>query len=81
MNTENTIFSYDTVNALRNLPDNLRPRDAARYLGVSTSLLAKLRMREKRDCGPRFVKLSGCVIYRRSDLDAWLERNATEGSQ
>ncbi len=78
MNTGNNNSNYDTVDALRNLPDNLRPRDAALYLGVSASLLAKLRMRDKRDCGPRFIKLSGCVIYRRADLDDWLERNAIE---
>jgi len=53
----------------------LRPSEAAKYLGVSESTLAKLRMRQKRKDGPRFAKQGGCVFYRRADLDAWIERN------
>jgi predicted DNA-binding transcriptional regulator AlpA len=60
------------------LSENLRPRDAAQYLGVSESLLAKLRMRDRREIGPTFIKISGCILYRRSDLDAWLDQNAVE---
>ena len=58
-----------------NFPVNMRSNEAARYTGVSKSTLAKLRMRHKRTAGPRFIKLSGCVVYRRSDLDAWMEQN------
>ncbi len=56
-------------------PEYMRPHDAARYTGISGSTLAKLRMRANRANGPRFVKLSGCVIYRRSDLDDWIKEN------
>ncbi|MEO1407770.1 MAG: DNA-binding protein [Pseudomonadota bacterium] len=58
--------------------ENMRAQAAAAYLGVSESFLAKLRMRDKRASGPRFIKIAGCVIYRRTDLDDWLEANAIE---
>ena len=54
---------------------NLRPNDAARYLGVSVSMLNKLRMKRLRHQGPKFAKVCGCVVYRRADLDAWLAAN------
>lgn len=79
MTTTNKISPQAAANAPVSQSENLRPRDAALYLRVSASLLAKLRMRDKRDCGPRFIKISGCILYRRSDLDDWLERNAIEG--
>ena len=50
-----------------------RPSEAARYVGVSESTLAKLRMQGKRADGPKFAKINGCVIYRRTDLDAWID--------
>jgi hypothetical protein len=52
---------------------NMRPAEAAGYLRVSESTLAKLRMRTNRAKGPKFGRLGGCVIYRKSDLDAWVE--------
>ena len=54
---------------------HLKPKDAAAYLGISASKLAKLRLRANRAAGPAFVKLAGCVLYRREDLDAWIETN------
>jgi hypothetical protein len=51
----------------------LRPADAARYVGHSESTLAKLRMRHMREQGPAFIKRGGVVLYRRSDLDNWLD--------
>ena len=55
------------------IPENLRPPQAALYTGLSESTLAKLRMRHKRAEGPRYIKISGCVVYRRSDLDEWMD--------
>ncbi|PWJ21425.1 Helix-turn-helix domain-containing protein [Jannaschia seohaensis] len=52
--------------------DYLRPSEAAKYTGHSESTLAKLRMQHKRACGPVFIKRGGVVLYRRADLDAWL---------
>jgi predicted DNA-binding transcriptional regulator AlpA len=51
----------------------VRAPDAARYLGLSVSTLAKLRM--GRD-GPTFAKLGRrVVVYRLADLDHWVESN------
>jgi excisionase family DNA binding protein len=49
----------------------LNPREAANYLGLSTSWLAKLRLTGD---GPPFLKLGRQVRYRRADLDAWLNQ-------
>ncbi len=57
----------------------LRPRDASHYIGLSESTLAKLRMRLNRKSGPRFHKVSGCVVYKRADLEAWIEQFLTAG--
>ena len=54
-------------------PVYLRPAEAARYLGLSESTLAKLRMQHRRTEGPSFAKVNGCILYRRADLDAWIE--------
>ena len=48
----------------------LRVSDAARYCGISISLLNKLRMTGG---GPRFIKISNIVCYDPADLDAWLD--------
>jgi predicted DNA-binding transcriptional regulator AlpA len=52
----------------------MRAGDAARYLALSPSTLAKMRLRGD---GPRYVKAGPrAVTYRRADLDAWLESHA-----
>jgi predicted DNA-binding transcriptional regulator AlpA len=48
---------------------NIRVKQAAEYLGVSKSLLDKLRMGSD---GPRFFRLGRAVIYNTADLDSWL---------
>ncbi len=60
------------------LNQNLRPTPAAEYLGVSASHLAKLRMPVNHGKGPVFSKVAGCIIYRREDLDKWLNDNRIE---
>lgn len=50
----------------------LRPGQAADYIGISQSTLAKMRVS---GIGPVFSKLGRTVIYRRSDLDAWVQEN------
>ena len=47
----------------------LRPPAAANYLGLSSSTLAKMRLRGD---GPIFLKLNRAVAYDVRDLDAWL---------
>jgi predicted DNA-binding transcriptional regulator AlpA len=63
-----------------NNPSNFRLRapEAANYLRLSTSTLAKMRLRGD---GPRYIK-SGprIVVYERQHLDDWLTsrvRNST----
>lgn len=48
------------------LPHLHPPADAAKYLGMSISWLAKAAVSGG---GPRFVKIGRAVRYRRSDLD------------
>ena len=55
--------------------NKLRPPEAAKYLGLAESTLAKLRM--GRD-GPAFHKLGRAVVYDRADLDAWLAAHRVE---
>lgn len=60
-------------------PEYMRPPLAANYTGRSESSLAKLRMTHNREKGPRFIKQGGVVLYRRVDLDAWLESHFVGG--
>jgi excisionase family DNA binding protein len=48
----------------------LSARDAAKYTGLGFSTLAKLRL--KGGSAP-YAKIGAKVVYRRADLDAWLE--------
>lgn len=43
--------------------------DAANFLNISPSTLAKMRLSGK---SPRYVKLGRRVAYRPSDLEAWV---------
>ena len=47
----------------------LRAPAASKYLGLSASTLAKMRLRGD---GPVYLKLSRIVVYDMRDLDAWL---------
>ena len=59
---------------VRNL-EVLDSAEAAAYLRTSTSTLAKMRCYS--DDGPRFIRQSARkVLYRKTDLDAWLNRKA-----
>jgi excisionase family DNA binding protein len=51
-------------------PSVLDADAAARYMGLSASTLAKMRLSGN---SPAFLKLGRRVLYRRVDLDAWLE--------
>lgn len=55
----------------------LRPRDAAKVLGISQRTLYELTRRGDLPC----VKLKRAVIYPRTALLAWLERKSNEGGQ
>ncbi|MBF0140969.1 MAG: helix-turn-helix domain-containing protein [Magnetococcales bacterium] len=49
----------------------LKSKPAAAYLKVSLSSLEKGR---KSGNGPPYVKLQKSVVYRRCDLDRWMEK-------
>jgi predicted DNA-binding transcriptional regulator AlpA len=47
--------------------------EAARYVGLSESYLAKLRMDTAPDAGPKFLRIGQRTIrYRAVDLDEWM---------
>ncbi len=61
-----------------NLPISrtLNEAEAAAYIGLSRSFLAKSRMQghlKNRTLAPPFIKIGHRVRYRRDDLDNWLE--------
>jgi excisionase family DNA binding protein len=49
--------------------DYLTPSQAAKYLKVSSSTLAKRRLYGE---GPQFTRIGRSVRYRRGDLDAFM---------
>lgn len=52
--------------------------EAARYLRMSRSFLAGLRMigrREEHTQGPPFIRLGRAVRYSMRDLDQWIEEH------
>jgi hypothetical protein len=51
----------------------LRVQAAAKYVVLSVSMLNKLRCSGG---GPTYYRLGRAVLYRRADLDAWVERSA-----
>lgn len=56
----------------------LKTSEAAECLGVSESLLHKLRLTGG---GPVFVRLAGRSIrYRKADLDAWVNASAMDST-
>jgi predicted DNA-binding transcriptional regulator AlpA len=52
----------------------LQARDAARFVGLSESTLAKLRLNGN---GPVYCKLGRRVVYRVADLEQWLQSRTT----
>lgn len=63
--TQTASFSQDALYSLRT---KLSTRDAACFLGVSASMLAKLRISNG---GPIFSKLGRRVVYDIIDLEEW----------
>jgi predicted DNA-binding transcriptional regulator AlpA len=61
----------------------LRTAEAAAYIGVSTSLMRKFRMRGPDDplgTGPNYIRLSpSLIVYELAALDRWLDEK--RGSQ
>lgn len=56
-------------------PTNLTTEEAADYLRVSWRTLYRWRAQR---VGPAWTKVGQRVVYRRSDLEAWLDRHRVE---
>jgi len=70
--TSHVIANVGTEDMLRNSP-KLRAPEAAAYLGMSPSTLAKMRLRGD---GPAYSKAGPrIVIYDKTDLDDWLAKS------
>jgi predicted site-specific integrase-resolvase len=57
------------------MPEILIESEAAAYMRVAVGTLRNWRSGGR---GPRYSKAGGRVIYRRSDVDAYLERHARD---
>jgi excisionase family DNA binding protein len=55
-------------------PIALSVSEAAKLLGLAPSTLAKLRLNGN---GPTYCKLGRRVVYRRADLEQWLQTRTT----
>jgi len=55
-------------------PQVLCAREAAQFVGLSESTLAKLRLNGN---GPMYCKLGRRVVYRLADLEQWLQSRTT----
>jgi predicted DNA-binding transcriptional regulator AlpA len=64
---------------------SLQTVEAARYLGLSASLLRKMRKRGPHDpsgAGPQYIRISSqLVVYDIAELDAWLEARAARSRE
>lgn len=56
-------------------PDTATPRQIAAVLHTTEQGLAQMRYR---GTGPKFVKANRKVLYRWSDVNAWLDANVHE---
>lgn len=56
------------------MPKVLTASAAARFVGLSESTLAKLRLNGN---GPTYCKLGRRVVYRPADLEQWLQSRTT----
>lgn len=57
----------------------LRPQKASEYTGLSLSKLARLRMKTNDEDGPSFMRVSGCIVYSKDELDSWMRRHTVTG--
>jgi predicted DNA-binding transcriptional regulator AlpA len=55
-------------------PKVLLSKEAAKFVGLSESTLAKLRLNGN---GPTYCKLGRRVVYRLADLEEWLQSRTT----
>ncbi len=60
----------------------LTASEAADYICLSESYLAKLRMGTLPHAGPKFLRVGlRAIRYRQRDLDEWMESKSSEDAQ
>jgi hypothetical protein len=69
LNSEDLRFAGDAGGQLTDT------RGAAKHVGFKVGTFANWRCLGK---GPRYIKAGGRVLYRLSDLDAWLTRHSKD---
>ena len=67
----------NSTDSPRSVHPKLRAPDAARYLGVSKSLLAKMRIRGS---GPKYMKLGRVVLYDIREIEDWCKEQQIEST-
>lgn len=50
----------------------LNTAEAAKYLGLSTSFMEKVRLKNSKIIGPTFKRAGSRILYTKSELDAYL---------
>jgi excisionase family DNA binding protein len=56
----------------------LTTKEVARLTGLSTSTFEKARLKSRGN-GLSWYKIGGCIRYRRSEVEAWLESGRVSG--
>jgi hypothetical protein len=57
-------------------PKKMRPKHAARFIGIAMSTLARMRARGD---GPMFSKpTSRIIVYDREEIEKWLRKNCNQ---
>lgn len=67
-------MSRGNIVVMQRLTNLLTLREVAGLLGVQEATLRQWRARGR---GPASFKIGVSVVYRRSDVDAWLEEHAS----
>lgn len=82
--TNGTAQQHATKNAAQQLREHLgaylRPAPSAEYVGIGLSTLWRYAANREKTGFPQAIKLSDRVtLFRRADLEAWVESRNAEG--
>jgi excisionase family DNA binding protein len=71
--------NYATAFHQHSLTDKLlTTKEVARITGLSTSTFEKARLKSRGN-GLPWYKIGGCIRYRRSEVEAWLDSGRVSG--
>jgi len=68
------------MHAPNTIPNYLTRKAVSEYYPIPFSTLSKLAMSKNRHKGPAFLKRGSSVIYKREDIEAWLDSHRIEPS-